>query len=293
MRVANILVFILCSTITFAQGRFDKVEIKSTALTDNIYMLQGAGGNMALLKGNEGHVLVDDQFAELSEKIKKAIAEIADHPVKYLINTHWHGDHTGGNKNFAETGATIIAHHNVRERLSTEQIRPFRKPTPPSDPLAWPELTFNDELSLHFNGENIKLIHVQNAHTDGDAFVYFSNSNVLHMGDCFFKDRYPFIDIDLGGTVDGYIRAVSTALLICNDNTQIIPGHGELANKEDLQKYLDTLMTLRERMQVFIDQGKKLEEIPVSEVTQGFTGWGDGFINDETIVKTLFSDLTK
>jgi len=272
-----------------AQNDFSDVKIITHKVTDNIYMLEGAGGNIAILTGDDGVLMVDDQFAPLSDKIKSAISELSDNSVHYLLNTHWHGDHTGGNANFANDGATIIAHDNVRKRLSTDQSRPFGRTTPASPKEAWPQLTFNDEMTIHYNNEAIHMIHHHNAHTDGDAFVYFSDSNVLHMGDCFFKNRFPYIDKDMGGTPSGYINAVSMALVLTDADTQIIPGHGALATKEDLYNYHRMLITMTDRVKQSISTGQSLEEALTSNLTEGYESWGSGFINAESIVRTLYN----
>jgi len=283
------LIFITAAiTNVISQRDFSDVTITTEQVIDNIYMLQGAGGNIAILIGEDGTLMVDDQFAPLSEKIMAAIKDISDQSVHYLLNTHWHGDHTGGNENFANAGATIIAHDNVRKRLSTEQLRPFGRSTPASPEAAWPQLTFNDEMHIHYNNENIHLIHNHNAHTDGDAFVYFSDSNVLHMGDCFFKDRFPYIDRDMGGSPDGYIKAVSQAILITDSDTKIIPGHGALATKQDLLNYYNMLITMRDRVKKSISDGQTMEEALAANLTDGYESWGTGFINDEAIVKVLY-----
>jgi cyclase len=287
----GLLILILATTYVttiMAQIDFSNVIITTEQVTDNIYMLQGSGGNIAILTGEDGTLMVDDQFAPLSDKIMAAIKDISDQPVHYLLNTHWHGDHTGGNENFANAGATIIAHDNVRKRLSTDNVRPFGRTTLASPEAAWPQLTFNDEMHIHYNNENIHLIHNHNAHTDGDAFVYFSDSNVLHMGDCFFKDRFPFIDRDMGGSPDGYIKAVSQAILITDSDTKIIPGHGSLASKVDLLNYYNMLITMRDRVKKSISDGQSLEEALEANLTEGYESWGTGFINNEKIVKVLY-----
>ena len=283
-----LLITITVLTTVMAQRDFSNVTITTEQVTDNIYMLQGSGGNIAILTGEDGTLMVDDQFAPLSDKIMAAIKDISDQPVHYLLNTHWHGDHTGGNENFANAGATIIAHDNVRKRLSSDNLRPFGRTTPASPEAAWPQLTFNDEMHIHYNNENIHLIHNHNAHTDGDAFVYFSDSNVLHMGDCFFKDRFPFIDRDLGGSPDGYIKAVSQAILITDTDTKIIPGHGSLASKVDLLNYYNMLITMRDRVKKSISDGQSMEEALAANLTEGYESWGKGFINEEAIVKVLY-----
>ena len=283
------LIFITAAiTNVISQRDFSDVTITTEQVTDNIYMLQGSGGNIAILTGEDGTIMVDDQFAPLSDKIIAAIKDISDQSVHYLLNTHWHGDHTGGNKNFANAGATIIAHDNVRKRLSTDNVRPFGRTTPAAPKAAWPQLTFNDEMHIHYNNENIHLIHNHNAHTDGDAFVYFSDSNVLHMGDCFFKDRFPFIDTELGGSPDGYIKAIANAILITDTDTKIIPGHGSLATKEDLLNFYSMLITMRDRVKKSISDGQSLEEALEANLTEGYESWGTGFINDEKIVKVLY-----
>ena len=283
----------LSSSYVISQRDWSKIEIKTEKVTDNIYMLQGSGGNIAVLTGDEGTLMVDDQFAPLSERIMAAIKELTDHPVHYLLNTHWHGDHTGGNENFANAGAIIIAHDNVRKRLSTDNVRPFGRTTPAGPEAAWPKMTFNDEMHVYYNNENIHLIHNHNAHTDGDAFVYFSDANVLHMGDCFFKDRFPFIDRDTGGSPDCYIEAVSQALLIVDSDTKIIPGHGALATKQDLQNFYNMLTTMRDRVKKAINDGHSLEETLAANLTEGYETWGTGFINDEKMVKGLYAAYTE
>lgn len=196
----------------FSQRDFSTVEIVVTNVADSIYMLEGSGGNIAVFTGEDGVLMVDNQFAGLSEKIKTTISDLSNHPVKYVLNTHWHGDHTGGNENFGNDGAIIVAQENVRARMSTDQFnKAFNRTIEASPKIAWPQITYSEDMQIHFNGESIMLIHVHDAHTDGDAFVYFPERNVLHMGDCFFNGRFPYIDLGSGGTVDGAIKAVQTA----------------------------------------------------------------------------------
>jgi len=273
--------------------RFDDVVIEPHKITDQIYLLKGAGGNIVILTGDEGTLMIDSQFGDISEKIKTAIADITDHAVKYLVNTHWHGDHTGGNLNFSNDGSTIIAHENVRARVSEDLTRPFRGVTPAPDKAAWPTITFGQDLSIYMNGKQIELLHMHNAHTDGDAFVIFPEDNVIHMGDIFFKDRFPFIDLDTGGSVDGYIGALEAALLIIDDETTIVPGHGNIANKDDLSRFLDMIKTVQERT---IEQIKISEEdatLDHAELTEDYESWGDGFINSEKFIRTLQTDYSR
>jgi len=289
----RILITLLLSAATFvltAQRDFSKVEITAEKIKDHLYMLQGSGGNIMISFGDDGVLMIDDQFAPLSEKIQAKITEIAGQDVKFLINTHWHGDHTGGNANFAKDGATIIAQHNVRKRLTVDQVRPFGRTTPAADTLAWPTLSFGEDLEIHMNGESVQLMHIHNAHTDGDSFVFFPISNVLHMGDCFFKDRFPYIDLEMGGSVQGAIEAIEAAMMIINEETVIIPGHGSLANKEDLRRYLAMITTTRDRVKNVSSDETKLEDLDVESLTEGYEDWGGGFINSEKWISTLFKD---
>ena len=290
-----VLIFAICLFGSLqAQRNFDKVEITATEVSDNIYMLQGAGGNIGILTGDEGTLMIDDQFAPLSEKIKAAIKELTDKPVNYLINTHWHGDHTGGNKNFGEKGITIIAQENVRERMSTEQVRPFRKPTPPAPKPALPVITFKEDITLYVGDETLMAFHVHHAHTDGDAIIYFPKSNVMHMGDTYFKGRYPYIDLGSGGSVNGVLKAIDKAIFLADSETKIIPGHGALSNKKELMEYRDVITTVVDRVKKAIASDMTLEEIKASNLTKEYDEeWGSGFINPDKFMDILFSDLTK
>lgn len=247
------LVVLFLSTIACAQGRFDNVEITVEKVTENIYMLQGAGGNIGISTGDDGVFMVDDQFAPLSEKIQAAIATVSDKPVTFLMNTHFHGDHSGGNANFEAKGATIVAQDNVRKRLAESKTE------------GLPVITFSDDATFYMNGNDIFLTHVHNAHTDGDALVYFTQSNVLHTGDTFFNGRFPYIDIKRGGSLAGDIEAAKKGLMISNDDTKIIPGHGGLATKADYKKYLDMLQGIYVNVFAAINQGKTEDQIAAME----------------------------
>ena len=268
---------------------FDNVTITSQKVSDNIYMLVGMGGNIGVFTGEEGTLMIDGQFAQLSTKIKNAILELSDKPVHYLVNTHWHGDHTGSNENFANEGAVIVSHQNVRKRMSTDQRRPFRGTTPASPKAALPVITFDENMQLHFNGESIQLIHHHTAHTDGDAFIYFPLANVLHMGDCFFNYLFPYVDTASGGHPDGAIKAVEAALLLADEKTKIIPGHGVLANKDDLQQYLTMYLTIRDRIKEALEDGALIDEALINKVAEGFESWEWGFIDAEKFVKMMYS----
>jgi cyclase len=258
MKKITLIALLAIPYISYAQGRFDNVEIKVAPVSNNIYMLQGAGGNIGISVGDEGIFMIDDQFAPLSEKITTAIKTISDKPVKFLVNTHFHGDHSGGNANFEAAGAMIVAHDNVRKRLAENEK---------TANAGLPVITFSDDATFYMNGNDIFITHVHNAHTDGDALVYFIQSNVLHTGDTFFhgSHKFPYIDINTGGSLLGDIEAAKKGLLMINDSTKIIPGHGPLATKADYQKYHDMLVGIHKNVSQAIKEGKTEEEVVVME----------------------------
>ncbi len=285
-------VIFIFSCSSAAQDRFAKVEIKTEKLTDHVYVLFGAGGNIGICVGEDGVIMIDNQFAPLSKKISAAIAKITKHPVKYVLNTHWHGDHSGGNENFAKAGATIIAHKNVRKRMSQGLTHSPDRVTPPAPETALPVITFSDDATLHFNEEDIFLFHVHNAHTDGDAQIYFPRSNVIHMGDTYFKGRWPYIDLQSGGSIDGYIQALNQALFLADENTQIIPGHGSISNRKELMTYRDLLLNLRTKVKAALMKGKTLEEIKAANFLKDYPDYGNGFINDDRFIQILVNGLS-
>ncbi|SNR16483.1 MBL fold metallo-hydrolase [Tenacibaculum jejuense] len=277
---------------SFAQKR--EVKIEPIKITENIYMLKGQGGNIGLFVGEDGAFMIDDQFAHLTPKILKAIRDITPKQVKYLINTHWHGDHTGGNQNMSKEGAVIISHKNVRKRMGMESVV-RGKTKPPSPKEALPVITFTEDMMVHFNGENVLISHVHEAHTDGDAHIYFTKSNVLHMGDTYFQGKYPFIDLSSGGSIDGYIASAEKALLLIDDKTIVIPGHRELSNKKELSAYKDMLVMLRDRIKTKIKEGKSIEEVKNdTSITKEYDDkkYGDWFITSEGIRETIYKSLT-
>ncbi len=278
-----------------AQQNFDKVEIKTTKLSDTTYMLQGAGGNMGLSVGADAVLLIDDQFAPLTEKIQAAIKAITPKPVSLLVNTHWHFDHSGGNTNFGKAGAMIVASDNVRKRLASDQVIEFLKVTEKATAKeGLPMVTFSQEMTFHVNNDEVHIIHVPRAHTDGDAIVHFRKSNVIHMGDLFFNGFYPFIDFSSGGTPDGMVAAADRALSIANDTTKIIPGHGPLATKADLKIYRDMLANTIGRIKAMVKEGKKLDEIIAAKPTADFDErWGKGFIPTARYIEMVIAGLAK
>jgi cyclase len=279
---------------SFAQQGMDTAEIKTIKINDHMNMLQWSGaGNMLLLSGKDGNILIDDQFAPLTQKINAAIQAVNPSNVKFLFNTHYHGDHSGGNANFAKMGATIFAHKNVRARLTADSTKlKFAKLSKPEPSEAWPVITYSEGMNMYLNGENVIIFHVDNAHTDGDALFYFPKSNIIHTGDCFMKDKFPFIDRSSGGSVDGWIKAVGQVLSMIDDNTVIIPGHGDLANKKDYKAVRDVVAGLRDGVVKAIMQGKNIDQTLALNLTKDFdTTFGAGFIKGDALIKTIFGEL--
>ncbi len=277
------------------QQDFSKVEIRATQLAPNLYMLVGGGGNMALLLGNDGPVLVDDQFAPLAPKIRAQVALLAERPVRFVINTHWHFDHTGGNEAFGGSGSVIVAHENTRKRMSTRQLVDFfNLETPPSPAAALPLVTFEDSVQLHLDGEDIVAEHVANAHTDTDIVLYFGKANVVHTGDVFVVGGYPFIDMGSGGTIDGVIAGADRILARTNAATRIIPGHGPLSSRQDLQDYRDMLATVRDRVVSLIRKGRTQQQVLDAAPTLEFDArYSKGMMKADVWVQRVYVDLAR
>ena len=286
MKYINILFALLLlplSTTTCAQN--SEVVIKTTQLAEHIYMLEGQGGNIGISAGEDGVLMIDSQFARLTPQILEAIKALSDKPIKFLANTHHHGDHTGGNTNIAKQNTTIIAHDNVRTRLLENK-----------DSEALPVITYHDKLNLYINGEQVVVMHFNNAHTDGDSMLYFTESNVLHTGDIFFAQRYPYIDLNSGGSVNGYIDAVKSALILIDDDTKIIPGHGSPSSKEDYKLFLNMLEDLKTKVLAEINNGKSEDDVSNNtSLTKTYDdlGYGSGFISSEKIRMTFYKSLKK
>ncbi len=268
-----------------AQRDFSAVEINVSEVSDGIYMLEGAGGNMGLSVGDDGAFLIDDQFAPLSEKIVAAIKTVTDKPVEFVLNTHHHGDHTGGNEAFGDSGAYIVAHDNVRGRLAANDQ---------TSAGALPVITFSESATFHRNGEAIHVFHPANAHTDGDAIVMFRNANVVHMGDVFFSGRYPYIDIGSGGTIDGYIDALETTAAMIDDETNVIPGHGPLSKKADINASIAVLIDIRSRIQALIDQGLDEDAVVAADPLADLNDeWAWQFITGERMARAAYQSLAE
>ena len=297
MKRLNVATLIMASLAVpaWAQQDFSAVQIETVPVADGVYMLVGAGGNIGLSVGEDGAFVIDDQYAPLSEKILAAIAALTDADVEFLVNTHYHGDHTGGNEAFGAAGALIIAHDNVRARMSTAQFREIFDQSLPARPAgALPVVTFSDEMTFHWNGDTIRALHVAPAHTDGDTILHFQNANVIHMGDTFFNGFYPFIDVGSGGDINGIIAAGYRALAIANEDTAIIPGHGPLSDAAGLAAWLEMLKMTRVNMQSLIDRGMSEDEAVAARPTAEFDGqYGGGFMNPENFNRLLYQSLSR
>jgi cyclase len=264
---------------TSAQQDFSKVEIKATAVAGNIHMLEGSGGNIGVSVGPDGILIVDDQFAPLAAKIDAALEKLDKGSLKFVLNTHWHGDHTGGNAHFGRKG-TIVASENVRKRLAAKEGTAKE---------ALPVITFDKSLSVHFNGEEIKMTYFQPGHTDGDAMIHFTKSGVVHMGDQFVNRRFPFVDITSGGNAEGYIKNVALALTLTPDNAKVIPGHGALGNKADLKAFHEMLVETSAAVKKAVADGKPLAEIKATALPAKYKDWGD----PSRWFEVLFNSLKK
>lgn len=282
-------------SLLVVQQNLDTVQIRTFKAGDGVYMLQGAGGNIGVSAGADGVILVDDQYAPLTDKIKAAIAALNPGPIRFLLNTHWHFDHTGGNENLGKGGVVIVAHENVRRRMSAEQfMTSFAQPIPASPAAALPVVTFTDAVTFYYNGDSISAFHVAPAHTDGDVVIYFRRANVVHMGDTYFNGRYPFIDLSSGGSVDGMVAAVDRVLAMTDHSTKYIPGHGELSGRAELGAYRDMLATVRDRIRKLARQGRTLAQVKAAKPSAEFdAAWGTGFINPDRFIEILYTDLSK
>ncbi|HXC71119.1 MAG TPA: MBL fold metallo-hydrolase [Pyrinomonadaceae bacterium] len=285
-------VLLLFAISVTAQTDFSKVEIKVTKVAGNVYMLEGAGGNIGVSVGDDGILIVDDQFAPLADKIRAALKGIADKKLRFILNTHWHGDHTGGNEAFGPE-APVIAHDNVRKRMATEQKSEFFKRTTPASPKeALPVITFNQNLTVYFNGEEIRAIHFPHGHTDGDSVIFFSTSNVVHLGDDFFAGRFPFVDLESGGSVEGLTKNIAEIITKIPAGAKLIPGHGPLSTIEDLMNYHNMLVTTSDIVRAKIKAGKTLEQIKSEGLPDTWKSWGTGFIKTDMWLEIIYRSLT-
>ena len=280
------------ATILAQQPNYDTVRIRPVLVSNNLYMLKGSGGNIGVLIGNDGTLMIDDQFAPLSNKINGAIKTLSPGEIKFLINTHLHGDHTGGNDNFKKMGVTILAQDQVRERMTKETVNRMNEKVPPRQKEALPDITFADKLNVHINDEDIELIHFDPGHTDGDVIVHFKKADVYHMGDMFVTYGYPFIDVSSGGSVNGMISTLDKVLALMDDNAKVIPGHGELSTKADVKVFRDRLADIRDQVAAALKKGKKKEDLANLGITDKYEAeWGKGFLKGKDFVMLVADNL--
>src|SRR5215204_2870210 len=287
-----VLLLLVAVPVKAQQPDYSQVQIKATKVAGNVYMLQGSGGNIGVSVGADGILIVDDQFAPLADKIRAALKELGQGKLRFILNTHWHGDHTGGNVVFGPE-ATIIAHDNVRKRLATEQKSEIFKSTTPASPKeALPVITFDHSLSVHFNGEDIRAIHFPHGHTDGDSVIFFSSSNVVHLGDDFFAGRFPFVDLESGGSVEGLVRNIGEIITKIPEGAKLIPGHGPISTIDDLKSYHRMLQQTTEIVRQKMTGGKTLDQIKSEGLPAEWTPWGTGFIKTDRWVETIYKSLS-
>lgn len=290
MTIRLILASLFFATVANAQM---DMNLSTQKLSDRLTVLYGAGGNVAI-GGGETTYVVDDKLQPVTDKVKAEVAKVSKGPIRFVINTHWHGDHTGGNAALGKDGAVIVAHDNVRKRLSTDQFNAlFKKSTPASPAIALPVVTFADTVTLHLNGDDLEVQHVPPAHTDGDAIIWWVKDDVVHMGDCFFTSGYPFVDLSSGGNLDGYITAAEKVLARAKDTTKIIPGHGKVADKKQLKTWHDMLTTVRDRVKKAIKEGKTLEQVQAMKPTAEFDqAYQSAFIKPEMFVQAAYESYS-
>ncbi len=287
------LVLMMISSTAQSQS-IEEVEIGVSSVAEGVFMLTGRGGNLGLVVTEEGAFLIDDQYAPLTDKILAAVQSVTDQPVKFVLNTHWHGDHTGGNENLASQGTLVVAHDNVRERMSSEQVSEFfGRTTPPSAGGALPVMTFDNTVTFHLGNQTVHAFHVPHAHTDGDSVVHLPDANVIHTGDIVFYGLYPFVDVDSGGSLAGMISAVERIAELADEDTAIITGHGPRIDRKQLLGYHEMLTTVHQRLTDAISEGQSLEQIKAAGLTAEYDeDWGGGFIPTERWIELLYRDLT-
>jgi cyclase len=293
--MGSVAIVLLSVSFLYAQGK-PQLQIGTDRLADNLYMLRDSRGkgNTVVLTGADGVLMVDTKGGKSIHKLLAKIAELSDKPIRFAIITHWHFDHVGGNETVAKTGATIIAHANVRKHMGIEHhMKIFNAKVPPAPETARPLLTYTKEVALHLNGEDISVFHMAPGHTDGDSVIYFQNANVIHMGDLYFEGLYPFIGIYSGGSINGMVKVISQILPMIDDNTKVVPGHGPLSNKAQLQEYLSMLTAIRDNVSRLMKEGKTMEEVVAAKPTQAFDEkWGNGFLSPDRFAGLVYMDLS-
>lgn len=291
---ALLVAALLAGLAPAAAQEWDEVDVSIEPVADDLYALFARGGNIGVSVGDDGVFLIDDQYAPLTPKILAAIATLSDQPVRFLINTHYHGDHTGGNENLGRTGTVIVSHDHLRSRLKNRAIHRSGGWSEDGANHGLPVITFNDEMSFHLNGDEARAFYVPNAHTDGDAVIHFRQANVVHIGDLMFNGLFPYIDVDAGGNVDGVLAGVDRVLELADEQTRIIAGHGPLATVADLRSYRKMVATVRDRVAARVEAGESLEQVlaaaPSAEYDEAWT-WS--FIDAEKFVTSIYRSLAE
>lgn len=286
---------VLLLALPAAAQDFSQVKVESTKVAEGVYALKGAGGNLGLVVGDDRVFLIDDQYAPMVPKIRATIEAITDKPVSFVFNTHWHGDHTGGNEAFAEGGALVVAHDNVRVRLSSDQVMAAFDRTVPAAPRgALPVVTFNDQITFHVGGHTLQAIHIPSAHTDGDAIVHLREVDVIHTGDLVFYGLYPVVDYSNGGSLKGMAEATARLLAMSGEKTRFIPGHGPMViGRREIAEYLEMLRVVHARLETLIGQGKTLEQVLAAKPTAEYDAqWGKGFLPPDRWVTINYQGMT-
>ena len=293
LAVVGVFAAFVCALAAAQNEDFSKVQIKVTKVAGTIYMLQGSGGNIGVSVGDDGIVMIDDEFAPLAAKVNEALKGISPKPVRFILNTHYHGDHTGANAQFAQQGSTIVAQDNVRKRLAEGGSIKKLGPRPPSPKDALPIITFNDRATVWLNGEEIRAIHFPHGHTDGDSVIWFPHANVVHMGDDFVRYGYPFVDVENGGSVSGMIAGCEKVLSMVPGDAKFIPGHGELATADDVRTFVQMMKDTRAAVAAEVKAGKSLDQIKKDDVLAKWNKqYGNDFIKPDDWLDALYDDIT-
>ena len=293
--IGSLVIFVVSMSFLYAQEQAE-AQVGAERLTEKLYMLWDSGGkgNTVILTGDDGVLMIDTKVEESIDKLLAKIKELSEKPIRFAILTHWHFDHVGGNEKVAKTGATIIAHENVRKHMGIEHdMKILNTKVPPSPEIARPLVTFKKEITFHLNGEDVKVFHLEPGHTDGDSVIYFKNANVIHMGDLYFEGLYPYIGIYSGGSINGMIKVINQILPMIDENTKVVPGHGPVSNKARLQKYVSMLTTIRDNVSWLMKEGNTMDQVIAAKPTQAFDKkWGKGFLPPDQFAKLVYMDLS-
>lgn len=293
--IGSLVIVVVSISFLCAQEQAE-VQIGAEKLAENLYMLWDSGGkgNTVVLTGDEGILMVDTKVENSVDKLLAKISELSEKPIRFAMITHWHFDHVGGNEKVAKTGTTIIAHENVRKHMGIEHdMKLLNAKVPPSPCIALPLVTFKKEMTFHLNGEDVKVFHVEPGHTDGDAVIYFQNANVIHMGDLYFEGLYPYIGIYSGGSINGMIKVIHQILPMIDQKTKVVPGHGPLSNKVQLQTYVFMLTAIRDNVSQLMQKGHTMEQVIAAKPTRAFDEkWGKGFLPPDQFAKLVYMDLS-